>query len=86
MAELTARLSPIHVEPVPTNAESVAPLLVDERTAARLLGVSPRTIWAMANRGDLPRVRIGKRCVRFRVADLQAWCEQQVQAGKPPAQ
>jgi excisionase family DNA binding protein len=37
------------------------PLLVDERTAAAMLGVAPRTIWSMAASGELPSVRIGRR-------------------------
>jgi excisionase family DNA binding protein len=36
-------------------------LLVNERTAAELLGVAPRTVWALAARGELASVRIGRR-------------------------
>lgn len=57
--------------------ESVRPasadkLLVDTREAARLLAVSPRTVWSMMARGELPTVRLG-RAVRVRMADLEAF-------------
>ena len=41
--------------------EASAPLLVNERRAAAMLGISSRTIFSMAARGDLATVRIGKR-------------------------
>lgn len=47
-------------------------LLVDLREAARLLCVSPRTVWTLKDRGELPVVYIG-RSVRFRVTDLEAF-------------
>lgn len=34
--------------------------------AARMLGVSPSTIWRWIDRGDLPAARIGRRRVRIR--------------------
>ncbi len=51
---------------MPTTLESAAagettPLLLDEREAARLLGVAPRTLWSLADSGELPCVRIGRR-------------------------
>lgn len=36
-------------------------LLVSQCDAARLLGVERTTIWRMCGRGDLARVRIGRR-------------------------
>lgn len=36
-------------------------LLVDLRTAAGLLGLSPRTVWALTAEGDLPCARVGRR-------------------------
>lgn len=45
----------------PAIAGNTPALLVDERTAAAMLGVAPRTIWAMAASGELPSVRIGRR-------------------------
>lgn len=45
----------------PVQAGDTQALLIDERTVARLLGVSPRSIWTMAATGELPSVRIGRR-------------------------
>ena len=41
--------------------ESEGVLAVSIREAARRLGVSPRTCWTLANRGELPTFRIGAR-------------------------
>lgn len=57
------------------------PMLVDKGEAARLLGVSPRTIEAWAAAKKIPFVRLGegKRSpVRFRPSDLRAWIEARV--------
>jgi excisionase family DNA binding protein len=47
-----------------------APLLVDTPTAAKMLRVSSRTIWTLANSGELKATRIG-RAVRFSIAELE---------------
>jgi excisionase family DNA binding protein len=62
---------------------SSAPLLIDEREAARLLGIALRTLWGLRKAGCIPCVRIG-RAVRYRVADLQAFIDQhrEVKNGK----
>jgi excisionase family DNA binding protein len=53
---------------------SPTPLLVDTATAARLLGVSPRTVWTLISEGQLHAVRI-RRAVRISVAELQRFVE-----------
>lgn len=45
----------------PATAGDNQPLLVDDRTAASLLGVSPRSIWSIAASGELPSLQIGRR-------------------------
>ncbi len=60
-------------------------LLVNRKAAARLLGLSVRTVWTLTNTGAIPVVRIG-RAVRYRPADLAAWVDANVrreQAGRP---
>jgi len=56
-----------------------APLLLDTATAAAMLGLSPRTLEAMRARGGgPPYVRVSARCIRYRVADLEAWASAHV--------
>ena len=57
-----------------TDSSSADPLLVDGREAARLLGVSRRTLWTLTSNGTVPHVRIG-RLVKYSPIDLQAYVE-----------
>ena len=59
-----------------------AALLVNPKTAARMMAVSPRKLWGMtfAEEPQLPHVRCG-RLVRYPVADLQRWIESQREGG-----
>jgi excisionase family DNA binding protein len=64
-----------------TTAEySSTPLLVDEREAARLLGVSPRTVFDLGKRGDLPTLRIGCRKL-FPLQGLKAYIALRTEGG-----
>jgi len=47
-------------------------LLVTEREAARMLAVSPRTLFALRQSGELKAVRIG-RTVRYSAESLRAF-------------
>ena len=47
-------------------------LLVTEREAAHQLSMSPRKLWELRNRGEIPCVRFG-RIVRYDPKDLKAW-------------
>jgi excisionase family DNA binding protein len=48
-------------------------LLIDSRQAAKLLGISERTLWSMWNSGKMPRpIHVG-RIVRFSHEELRAW-------------
>ena len=51
----------------------VLPILVTEAEAARLLGCSDRTVFALRKSGQLPFVRVTEKAVRYRLADLKAW-------------
>ena len=51
--------------------ESPPRLLLTEREAARALAVSPRTIWSLADSGQLPVVRIG-RAKRYTLRDIES--------------
>ncbi len=73
------------VDPIPTDAGDVAPLLVNVKQAAALLGISARTLFSItAPRGDLPCVIIG-RCVRYRLSDLERFCEERARASEMKA-
>jgi len=73
-----------HAQPAETTApgESLRPLLVNAQTAADLLGVSSRLLWALKDSGDIPHVRVGKRGVRYDVDDLRAFIRRQKVAGR----
>ncbi len=63
-----------------TVQESPRPvILVDSREAARLLAISPRTLWQLTKLGTVPSIRIG-RSVRYRVADLDNWAKKQTES------
>jgi excisionase family DNA binding protein len=63
------------------NTPTAPPLLVDAREAARLLAISPRTLWSLTKAGDVPVVRIG-RLVRYDVAGLGRWVTERQGAGR----
>lgn len=48
-----------------------APLLT-VRAAATLLDVSPRTVYALVERGELPAIRVGGQ-IRFVPSTLEEW-------------
>lgn len=63
-----------------TTTTTHPPLALRPRDAARLLGISPRTLWGWTHAGIVPCVRVGtgkRRTVLYPVADLQAWLSRQ---------
>jgi len=54
--------------------EVANPLLVDARQAARLLSVSPRTLFSLTKTGRIPVVRIG-RATRYSPKDLEKFID-----------
>ena len=57
-----------------------SPILIDCHGAARLLSISERKLWDLTKAGEIPSLKIGKKSVRYRVADLEAWTQKQVDA------
>lgn len=51
-------------------------ILLDERKAAEVLGLSPGTlsVWRSTGRYQVPFVKVGH-LVRYRLTDLDAWLE-----------
>lgn len=66
--------------------QTVAPLALRPREAAKALGISPRTLWGLTQpRGPIPCVRIGRgkrQTVLYPLTDLQAWLSRQAEAEK----
>jgi hypothetical protein len=56
---------------------SPEPLAVDSATAAKMIGISQRTL---ADLPDVPRMRVGRRVV-FPVHALKEWINQRTTAG-----
>ena len=59
----------------PTRAERIAAMdeeILDVAGAARVLGVSTRTVYALARKGEIPAMRIGREW-RFALKNLREW-------------
>jgi hypothetical protein len=65
---------------VHTHEDTSSTNLLDERAAAAMLGVQPRTlsVWRSTGRYKLPFIKVG-RSVRYRASHLQAWLDRQTQ-------
>ena len=48
--------------------DSIHPMLVDAKTIARALSVTPRYVHMLAEQGEIPVCRFGKRCIRFNLS------------------
>ncbi len=57
--------------------------LITERAAAKLLGVSPRVLWGLADAGTIPFIRIGPRLKRYDPRDLQDFIERSRHINRP---
>ncbi len=61
-------------------AETLAPLLVNERQARQLLGgLCAKTMYNLRRSGELPGVKIGSR-IMYDVADLRRFIDRQKEA------
>lgn len=55
-----------------------APLLVKLPVAAKLLGLSEKTVWTLAKSGTIPSIKIGA-SRRFPVAAIESWVATQLE-------
>jgi excisionase family DNA binding protein len=55
--------------------QTIEPLLLTVRQAAKVLAISEKNLWLLTKAGDIPAVRFGKRNVRYDPADLRRWIE-----------
>lgn len=58
------------------------PLLVDARTAAKLLNVSQRTLYSLLQQGQIPSVKLQGRRL-FSVPALSKWIEERLSTDPP---
>lgn len=56
------------------------PMLVGMADAAKMLGISTRTLWTLTNSGEIPHARIGRR-VLLNVAALREWVDARTKGG-----
>ena len=61
------------------SAEPLSPFLVDEREAARLMGVCAKTLYNLRKGSELPFVSIGTR-IMYDPADLRRFIERKKEA------
>jgi excisionase family DNA binding protein len=54
-------------------SESAADRLWNVTEAAQFLGVEPTSLYHMVSQGRVPCIRLSKRCLRFRLRDLEDW-------------
>lgn len=67
----------------PSLAESQ---LINIKTVAAATGYGRSAIYERVREGTFPKpIRLGQRCTRWRVADVQAWLDQAVQSAKAAA-
>jgi hypothetical protein len=60
-------------------AQTVKPMLIDARTAARMLSICERTLWVLTHKDkQIPFVRVRRR-VLYSPVDLQAWIDSRKQ-------
>ncbi len=63
--------------PQPPNPPAITPLVMNDVDAATCLGMSPHTLRKMRSQGNGPvYIKCGK-SVRYRLFDLEAYCEKQ---------
>jgi hypothetical protein len=67
------------------SVDSDREMLLDERAAARFLGICPRKLWGLANKGVVPFIRIGVKSKRYSQKDLEDFIAASRQRSPEPA-
>lgn len=58
-----------------TNKQTIEPMLLTPRQAARALNISERTLWQRTKDGVIPAIKLGH-LVRYSPDDLRDWIRQ----------
>jgi len=64
------------------NQTTIEPLLVSSRQAARSLSISERSLFSLAERGELHKIHVG-RAVRYSLDDLKNWIAKKSSENSP---
>lgn len=67
-----------------TTDTASTPLALRPRDAAKVLHISPRLLWELTKRGDIPCVRVGtgkRKAVLYPVDMLQSWLRERAAKG-----
>lgn len=62
-------------------SDTTTPRLLRPKEAAEMLAISERTLWGLTASGQIGSIRVGKRSVRYDVADVQAFITRQRTGG-----
>ena len=54
------------------NQTTIEPMLLSSREAAKALSISERTLFSLAERGEVHKIHVG-RAVRYSVDELKSW-------------
>ncbi len=57
------------------STNSIAPLALRAREAAKVLGISERALWTATNAGQVPHVRVG-RVTLYSIRALEEWLDE----------
>ena len=70
-----------------SNTPSKPRRLLRHKETAAILDVSPRTLWSLANSGQIVQIRFGTsgRTVRYDPDDIEAWISAHKRRGGRPA-
>lgn len=71
-AAAAAQVTRYNAQPAATGTPMTEPLALRAPEAARMIGISTRSLWTLTNRGDVPHVRFG-RTVVYPIEQLRDW-------------
>jgi excisionase family DNA binding protein len=57
------------------NAQQQKTRLLKAEDIAVMLGLKVQTVYTMARRGELEKVKLSRKCLRFRAADVERFIE-----------